>query len=80
MQFGANLMQSIQDIAKSKATFEQGLGAFRGANESDTDHISPRSWNMDGETTPRAFGQASITGDQRRFRRTVSGTVLGERV
>ena len=80
MQFGASLMQNIQDIAKSKATFEHGLGAFRGANESDTDHISPRSWNMDGETTPRAFGQASITGEQRRFRRTVSGTVLGERV
>jgi hypothetical protein len=80
MQFGANLIQSIQDIAKSKATLEHGLGAFRGANESDTDHISPRSWSMDGDTTPRAFGQAAITGEQRRFRRTVSGTVLGERV
>jgi uncharacterized membrane protein len=80
MQFGANLIQSIQDIAKSRAALENGLGAFGGANESDTDHISPRSWNMDGETTPRAFGQASMKTEDRRFRRTVSGTMLGERV
>lgn len=77
MQFGANIMQSIHDIAKSKTRLDGLLSTDRA--ESDTDHISPRSWQAE-EPTPRAFGQMKDAADERRFRRTVTGTKLGERV
>lgn len=78
MQFGAKLVQGIQDAAKTRATLDGMLHAPRVG--SDIDHASPRSWQLEDEPTPRAFGNASNGGDDRRFRRTVSGTALGERV
>ena len=80
MQFGANLIQNIQDLAKTKAQLEGGLTAFGGQYDSEFCEQSPRSWSKEEEPTPRAFGQAEVTGEERRYRRTVSGTVLGERV
>ena len=80
MQFGANLIQNIQDLAKTKAQLEGGLTAFGGQHGSEFGEQSPRSWSREEEPTPRAFGQAEVTGEERRYRRTVSGTVLGERV
>ena len=78
MQFGAKLVQGIQDVAKTRAAFDGMLHSPRG--DSDLDHASPRSWQLEDEPTPRAFGALSNVGDDRRFRRTVSGTALGERV
>lgn len=80
MQFGANLIQNIQDLAKTKAQLEGGLTAFGGHHGSEVDEQSPRSWSREEEPTPRAFGRAQVDGEERRYRRTVSGTVLGERV
>ena len=80
MQFGANLMQGIQDIANSKAMLGGGFNPLEGAG-SDRDHLSPRSWSAEEEITPKAFGASfGAGGEERRFRRTVSGTVLGEQV
>jgi hypothetical protein len=80
MQFGANLMQGIQDIANSRATLGGGFNPLEGAG-SDRDHLSPRSWSAEEEITPKAFGAGvGAGGEERRFRRTVSGTVLGEQV
>jgi uncharacterized membrane protein len=77
MQFGASLMQGIQDVAKSRAAFEGNSNGFTGRIGSEGDHASPRSWSNE-EYTPRAFGEQALDAE-RKFRRTVSGTVLAER-
>lgn len=55
MQFGANLVQGIQDVARSKQALD-GLAGFAGGSERDP--TSPRGQ----EPTPRAFGRSNAFG------------------
>jgi uncharacterized membrane protein len=78
MQFGANLVQNIQDIAKSKAALE-GLTSYN-AGGSERDPASPRyqTWS-DQDPTPRAFGRSDTRQDvEKRVRRTMSGNMLAD--
>ena len=82
MQFGAKLVQSIQDIAKTKANLESRLDALGGATSaSERDPASPRSprsWN--DEPTPRAVTRQETKQDDKRIRRTMSGTAIADQV
>ena len=80
MQFGANLIQNIQDLAKTKAQLEGGLTAFGGQYGSEFGEQSPRSWSK-RRNPPRARSvRQRLLAKSGATRRTVSGTALGERV